>query len=133
MRVIMFQDRFAELVRTGAKTTTIRAAARCKPGDMLSLRRWSGQPYRSKQTVLREAVVESISRVYIGEFCGLVKMLVDGVDQGTAAAVARADGFESPAEMATWFEQTHGLPFEGDLIRWGDTTGEAALPAGKEA
>ena len=32
--------------------------------------------------------------------------------------LARLDGFSSVLEMAKWFEKTHGLPFEGVLIRW---------------
>jgi hypothetical protein len=49
----MFQDRFADKVRDGRKLHTIRKTARCKVGDTLSLRRWSGTPYRSKQELLR--------------------------------------------------------------------------------
>ena len=30
------------------------------------------------------------------------------------------DGFDSFAEMLEWFEKTHGLPFEGQLIQWGE-------------
>jgi hypothetical protein len=63
MRVIMFQDRFAELVRGGDKCQTIRWSARCRPGDVLSLRRWTGKPYRSKQETLREAVCTAVSPV----------------------------------------------------------------------
>jgi len=28
------------------------------------------------------------------------------------------DGFTDWAEMIKWFEDTHGLPFEGILIKW---------------
>ena len=31
---------------------------------------------------------------------------------------ARMDGFASWPEMRDWFDQTHGLPFTGTLIRW---------------
>ena len=37
---------------------------------------------------------------------------------GQATAIAKADGFGSWEEMLDWFEKTHGLPFEGLLIRW---------------
>jgi hypothetical protein len=57
MIVYMFQDRFSELVRDGSKRQTIRKGLpRCKPGDTMSLRRWTGKPYRSKQEELRVAV-----------------------------------------------------------------------------
>ena len=31
---------------------------------------------------------------------------------------ARADGFASVHEMAGWFKDQHGLPFDGWLITW---------------
>ncbi len=33
---------------------------------------------------------------------------------------ARSEGFESLAELFEFFEKAHGLPFSGDLIRWGE-------------
>ncbi|MCW1885533.1 hypothetical protein OKA04_12405 [Luteolibacter flavescens] len=33
---------------------------------------------------------------------------------------AVADGFETWEDMAGWFRETHGFPFEGMLICWGD-------------
>jgi len=41
----------------------------------------------------------------IGSPCGVTRL-------------ARLDGFKSAAAMFDWFEKTHGLPFEGLLIRW---------------
>jgi hypothetical protein len=32
--------------------------------------------------------------------------------------IAKRDGFSSTVEMAEWFDRTHGLPFEGLVIRW---------------
>ena len=118
MRVLIFQDRFAALVQIGAKRQTIRATARCKPGDTLSLREWSGRPYRSKQSLLREATCTSVSHVGIGtggvESNGRVMLF------GSPAAddFARADGFADFAEMREWFQGAHGLPFLGELISW---------------
>jgi hypothetical protein len=119
MRVILFQERFAGLVRSGAKTQTIRKRARCKPGDVLSLRRWTGKPYRSKQEVLREAVCTGVvSRVEMdckGIWVGCRLALAESP---AADANARADGFANWKEMAEWFKDAHGLPFEGELIQW---------------
>ena len=33
-------------------------------------------------------------------------------------SLARADGFVNWTELAVWFEKTHGLDFNGLLIRW---------------
>lgn len=108
MRVILFQDKFAELVRSGAKKQTIRRKSRCKPGDELSLRKWSGKPYRSKQETICNSVCTRVQEVRIYE----------GPATETSEILARADGFSSHAEMQAWFKNTHGLPFEGQQIEW---------------
>ncbi len=124
MRVILFQPQFAELVRAGTKTQTIRRTARCKPGDKLSLRRWTGKPYRSKQETLRTVTCTAVRSVRIGEPWpdGLV---IDGVEMPTPdrARVARQDGFRCMTEMLDWFDEVHGLPFEGTIIEWSNTGG----------
>lgn len=106
MRVILFQDRFAELVRAGTKRQTIREKARCKPGSQLSLRRWTGKPYRSKQEHLREAMCLCVQGVFIDE------STIPDDD------FAKADGFKNWAELLGWFRETHGLPFKGEVVRW---------------
>ncbi len=109
MRVILFQEKFAELVREGKKVQTVRKKARCKPGDELSLRRWSGKPYRSKQEILRTALCVKITNVQIH----------DGpISNDWAEDFARCDGFASFKEMQDWFRKTHGLPFVGEIITW---------------
>jgi hypothetical protein len=124
MRVIMFQERFAGKVRDGDKLQTIRKTARCKPGDTLSLRRWTGKPYRSKQEVLREASCRAVTPVRIG----LEVIRVGGDDRSVkylppseAHAFAIRDGFRNWAEMRDWFDSVHGLPFVGWLIEWSTT------------
>ena len=132
MRVIMFQDKFAPKVRDGSKCQTIRKAARCKAGDTLSLRRWTGKPYRSKQEIFCEVVCESVELVLIlcllGEVMAAVGFkVIRGAD---ADAFARADGFADFGEMVKWFENTHGLPFNGWLIKWSNPTVDPR-PTGK--
>lgn len=114
MRVILFQPHFASLVRRGAKTQTMRKKARCKLGDTLSLRQWSGRPYRSKQVVIREVVCKSVAPVCVDKCNGVT---VDGLPVD-AEEFARADGFEYFLDMLIWLDATHGLPFRGDLISW---------------
>ena len=119
MRVLMFKERFAPIVKSGSKRQTIRCAARCKVGDTLSLRCWTGLPYRSKQEILREETCSDVVPVVISRAgiqfnfpsCGLA-------DAQPSDAMANADGFVDWEDMVTWFEKTHKLPFHGDLIRW---------------
>ena len=95
-----------------------------KPGDRISLRCWSDKPYRSKQRVLREAVITEVCRVWLG-WNG---MLIDGrpLTQAEQDAFARADGFSDSVEMHGWFLKTHGIPsdgWKGILIRWQNVQG----------
>lgn len=116
MRVILFQNQFAELVRSGVKRQTIRCKARCKPGDVLSLRRWSGLPYRSKQEVLLESVCTEVLPVEVDFECIRIG---DASCFGLSAdAQAQKDGFCDYTSMRRWFFNTHGLPFAGWVIRW---------------
>lgn len=113
--VRMFKPQFAPLVEAGTKTQTVRPwpSRMPKAGDRISLRTWTGLPYRSKQRVLREAVIVGCDRVDITETGVAVNSYAEPCDD-----FARADGFHDFLEMAEWFKNTHGLPFEGILIRW---------------
>jgi hypothetical protein len=116
MRVLLFQDRFAGAVAAGLKKQTIRIHARCKPGDVLSLRRWSGKPYRSKHVFLGDRICERVLPVVIAP--GWLQ--VDGVSLTAwmAEEFARLDGFPSAADMWDWFDATYRGPIRGELIGW---------------
>jgi hypothetical protein len=114
VRVITFQPHFATLVQRGAKTQTMRKKASCEPGDTLSLRQWSGQPYRSKQVLIKEVVCKSVAAVCVDHGSGVK---VDGKSVGEEE-FAQKDGFKNFCELLVWLDTTHGLPFHGDLISW---------------
>jgi len=122
MIVIMFQNRFAELVRVGAKRQTIRKRRkrRIHPKDDLSLRRWTGLPYRSKQETLRLTQCSSVHPIRMSVFRGELRVRVNDrrLDEVQVVALAQADGFKTTAEMKEWFETNHSFPFDGDLICW---------------
>lgn len=120
MKVIMFQERFAPLVESGAKCQTIRPMRRnpVRVGDAVSLRAWTGRAYRSKQRVLREVIVLKVERVSV-----LVSGIWTGPEEDRRLTTlphqfAKADGFADWPEMREWFARTHGLPFHGVLIQW---------------
>ena len=137
MKVHLFQRRFARLVRQGTKRTTIRPRRKnpTRVGDALSLRAWSGKPYRSKQVTLLDGIVcaevhgieilrrsDWVSPTY---YESRVICRVDGNEvksdllrEGEWDRLAQADGFKHAGDMLDWFIKEHGLPFSGDLIRW---------------
>ena len=117
--VRMFKPQFAPLVEAGTKLQTVRPTPKRmpKPGDKISLRTWTNQPYRSKQRVLMETTISAVTPF---EIRSDYSMHVDGRELTSAerAAFAIADGFGSPTELYNWFDAAHGLPFEGIVIHW---------------
>lgn len=114
----MFKPRFAALVESGAKKQTVRPtpARMPKSGDRISLRMWTGKPYRSKQREIIASTVLYVAKIKLDVF----DMWFDGVlaSEAKQEAFAIADGFSSANEMLDWFENEHGLPFEGVVIVW---------------
>lgn len=123
--VILFQRRFASAIVSGEKQNTIRLPRKrpIRAGDVVSLRTWTGLPYRSKQRTLGTARVEGVEPIRIDAY----GILVAG-EKVNAETLAKGDGFSSFGEMLDWFEETHALPFTGELIVWGS---EFALELGK--
>lgn len=123
MIVLTFQPRFAPLVESGRKLHTIRGERKkpIKPGDLLSLRQWTGRPYMSPQRLLRQptpCIAVTPIRVSWTDTGRPILLDVDILTPDQATALAIGDGFASSADMVAWFERTHGLPFHGVLIRW---------------
>ena len=118
MPELNFQKRFAAAVESGEKCQTIRAYRKDgrdpKVGDTLYL--FTGM--RTKQCRrLGEAVCTSVHRFQLTRSRRMC--IYDDFDEDeTTASIAEKDGFGCEAEMLDWFDKTHGLPFEGLLIRW---------------
>jgi ribosomal protein S18 acetylase RimI-like enzyme len=123
MRVITFQPRFEPGVLDGTKLCTMRKRAGCKAGDVLSLRVWSGKPYRSKQREIGRRICKAVKAVSIwherdGKYCIAVDEVLLRDEQRDA--FARADGFEGLEDMVGWLLENHGPDaFKGWLIEWG--------------
>ena len=126
--VRLFKPQFSHVVETGKKFQTVRPTPKRmpKPGDRISLRCWTDKPYRSKQRVLREAIITRVDLCEITESNVFVSRTLR--DRETFAL---KDGFASWAELREWFRATHGLPFVGVLMSWHNASGEArpSLPA----
>lgn len=118
--VRMFKPQFAALVESGAKCQTVRPTPKRmpKPGDKISLRAWTGKPYRSKQRVLRESLLTKVQTIDITAegWVWLNDMRIK--TRRDFESFAKADGFDSPEAMLAWFRETHGLPFAGIVIYW---------------
>ncbi len=127
--VRMFKPQFAGLVARGEKLQTVRPTPKRMPkiGDRISLRCWNGKPYRSKQHVLREAEIIEVLPLEI-QYDYSVHLDGRKLTSSECSAFAIADGFGSPTELYNWFEETHGLPFHGVLIRWTNAKAQPTTP-----
>jgi hypothetical protein len=121
--VRLFKPRFAALVEAGTKTQTVRPTPKRmpKPGDIISLRTWTGKPYRSKQRTLRESVITRVALMRIDAKRYIWTQVNPLKWQTEDSTFARLDGFADEAEMCDWFAHEHGLPFAGVLICWQNT------------
>jgi hypothetical protein len=122
----MFSKRFAPMVKAGTKRQTIRPVPKRLPkvGDLESWREWTGNPYHSKQRELAQVEIVGVERIRIVATSSLFQIyLPDRPFNGGLMkpeewdAFAKADGFDSMLHLVEWFGQTHGLPFEGILIK----------------
>jgi hypothetical protein len=122
MPLFNFQKQFSADVEMGKKRQTIRAKrkTRPKPGQIAYL--YTGARTKSCRK-LGEAEIVEVSPILIGSK-GLI--INYGEDIGECIenkpqdldCFAREDGFKDWSEMRDWSAKTHGLPFEGDLIKW---------------
>jgi len=123
--VKMVSPQFIAAVEKDAKRQTVRPLPKNgvlpKVGDRISLRAWTGAPYRSKQRVLREGVIVDVERCCVrvnGVDLELVE-LRDHLYLVLLNGFAVMDGFADWSEMKAWFLATHKtLPFHGVLIAW---------------
>lgn len=117
--VRMVQPRFVDDVRDGSKLCTIRKTPKRMPrvGDLISLRAWSGKPYRSKQIILKESVITAVSPISVSGMVG-IRIGDEDIPEEDEDDFARHDGFKDFEDMRKWFYYTHGLPFKGILIQW---------------
>lgn len=132
MPALNFRKQFADDVECGIKRQSVRAPRKDgrdpKKGDKLVL--YTGMRTKSCRK-LGEAVVTSVHDVEIRA----TDMAIDGRTLYTGnrdslgehkdpdqfdGDFAQADGFDDYMDMSDWFADTHGLPFEGKLIRWSE-------------
>ena len=120
-----FQSQFAEAVARGDKCQTIRANGKrrhASPGERLQL--YTGMRTKAcRKLVTPDPVCVSTLRVElvssnVARFSCFLEIDRVRLSQEQEDAFAQADGFSSFYDMVEWFKKTHGLPFEGVLIRW---------------
>lgn len=127
----MFQPKFHDLVKEGKKLQTIRPKPKNpkylpQVGQDISLRKWTGKPYRSPQEVLASGEITSVEPVCIDR--DAIKFPLRRRKLGVHLITelkdlnrfAREDGFEDWQDLQQWFQDNHGpvARFRGVLIQW---------------
>jgi hypothetical protein len=111
------------------KYHTIRAGQRWKIGDDISLRFWSGPPYRSKQVEFLKLKVVNIWNIQIFQNETEWDFFINGTKRGSTAwkhnyheniidTLASNDGLRT-SELLSWFKPKK-IPFQfaGQIITW---------------
>ena len=116
-----FKGRFAELIRTGSKTQTVRAERKrhAMPGETLQL--YTGMRTRSCKLIARATCVAVSPIRFV--FDPHPQIFLHGLqhgDQATLDHFAQCDGFRDWADLAAFWAKEHPdlKAFSGVLIRW---------------
>jgi hypothetical protein len=117
MPSLNFKRQFAAAVESGAKTQTIRAMRKSPilTGDKLHL--FTGMR-TAKCRKLAEATATMVREISINE--SGVKLDGTALAPASIEKLAKADGFGTVDEFRQFFRETHGFPFRGQLIQWGE-------------
>jgi hypothetical protein len=108
-------ERFADKVLAGIKTTTIRDNP-WPVGKPIMLFRWEGKPYRSKQVNIAPVVVElAFSIVIRRDYIDHVTYLPAGLVPDGKRWLWQTEGFDSQEDMDTWF--CHVVPVQGSAFK----------------
>jgi hypothetical protein len=124
--VLLFMERFHAAILSGKKKQTIRRTRKrpILPNDSLSLRYWSGKPYRSKQSELMRVQCEVVIPVSIRYDTRLRVLLGDlDLSRHEVEVLSWDDGFSCQEEMTEFWISTHGIfpdgpAFNGTVIEW---------------
>ena len=116
-----FQSQFAPLVESGEKRQTFRVLGKrrhARPGDSLQL--YTGMRTKAcRKLVTPDPVCLFSSPVFIVPFGTKSPVMLEGdADYPHPDRFARDDGFIDFDDLLCWLAQTHGLPFDGQLIKW---------------
>lgn len=121
MAILNFQKRFATFVELGIKRQTIRARRKYPIREGEDLYLYTALRTKSAK-LLRIAPCRYARGISIDlDIDGRAEIIIAG--QGPLPPeekkdLAAKDGFKNVGEMLTFFRDTHGLPFEGQLIKW---------------
>lgn len=119
-----FKARFADNIREGFKTQTIRAgrARHARPGEMLQL--FTGMRTAHCKKICEDVRCTAVMSIVISfdDEADIERITTDQVPVRDLDAFARADGFTDASDMALFWCKEHGWlagkNFHGVVIEW---------------
>lgn len=125
MPAYSFKARWVHAVETGRKPITIRAKRKDRRDPRVGQVAHCFFLLRRKECRLlrRSPIIEVDEIVIRAKGASGVKVNVAGawLNDAQVKALAKLDGHDSPIHFRAFFEDQHGLPFSGHLIRWDPT------------
>ena len=117
MPIINFQKQFIEAIKSGEKNQTIRKSRKypIKVGDTLYL--YAGLRTKNAEK-LKEVKCEAVAPITINGTGSVQIGWLMIYHMKDLNEFAQSDGFDNWQDMVIWFNNIHGLPFEGQLIKW---------------
>ncbi len=118
MPALNFQKQFADKVESGKKRQTIRALRKDgrNPQQGQTLYLYTGMRTKGCRK-LGEAICKDVPEIYINSY-GQVVIGTNFLTLTETNKLSKDDGFNTIADFIDFFRQTHGLPFDGLLIKW---------------
>lgn len=124
MAIYNFKPQFADPIRSGAKTQTIRARGKRKPpkvGDLAHC--YTG--LRTQHVCLLGAFpIVRVDSISISSASRTVSVPTNGtwrpMDEAEIERLARHDGFASADEFFAFFTREHGGTLSGYLVQWSE-------------
>jgi len=116
MPALNYQQWKAEKVKSGECVQTIRAQ-RKRPfqvGDRLY--HYTGMRTKECRKLLENECLQALD-IMIDGVCVVIDHGIP-LDADQREMLAQADGFASYDDMEAWFGESHGFPFNGQLILW---------------
>ena len=125
--ILGFKNQFVPAVQAGTKPHTLRTGTRWRVG--MTIQFYQHVRQRNMAKFRPDAVVQVVQHVTIqpstvrlgpaGQPC----LIVDGrcLTPLECQELSRRDGFQDFAELLQFFKDTHGLPWEGQLVGWTNT------------
>ena len=120
MPLFNFQKQFAADVESGKKRQTIRSRRKIRPQVGQTAYLYTGARTKACRKLGEDTITDVID-LWItsrGVLFDTAPILHDSLSIEALDEFAKKDGFADWKTMCDWFEKTHGLPFEGDLIKW---------------